>query len=110
MAYMAPEVCLRRGYSWQADWWSLGVCAWELMLGKRPFEGRSAEHLRHAIGKDTVRVPEKARQLISQEATDALYSVSLINLVFHCKCCLLTDLICSSWTEIRRNDLVVVWN
>ncbi|KAI5119649.1 hypothetical protein M0805_009010 [Coniferiporia weirii] len=59
LAYMAPEVCGRKGYSWQVDWWSLGVCAYELLFGRRPFEGRSSEGLATAIAKDRVRFPER---------------------------------------------------
>ena len=42
MAYMALKVVdtQRRGYSWQVDWWSLGVCAFELLWNKRPFDGK----------------------------------------------------------------------
>ena len=72
LAYMAPEVCGRKGYSWQADWWSLGVCAYELMYGRRPFEGRSGEHLTSAILKEQVRYPEG---VVSNEGTNALKQV-----------------------------------
>ncbi|XP_055354244.1 serine/threonine-protein kinase 32B-like isoform X2 [Paramacrobiotus metropolitanus] len=41
--YMAPEVydCIMDdfpGYSYPVDWWSLGITAYELLRGKRPFE------------------------------------------------------------------------
>ncbi|XP_046851658.1 serine/threonine-protein kinase 32A-like isoform X2 [Xenia sp. Carnegie-2017] len=40
--YMAPEifrtsVCQSRGYTHEVDWWSLGVTAFELLKGKRPY-------------------------------------------------------------------------
>ena len=34
MAYMAPEVLLRKGYFESVDWWSLGVVMFELLFGK----------------------------------------------------------------------------
>ncbi|KAG0304115.1 hypothetical protein BGZ98_005914 [Dissophora globulifera] len=34
MAYMAPEVLLRKGYYASVDWWSLGVVMFELLFGK----------------------------------------------------------------------------
>lgn len=34
MAYMAPEVLLRKGYFESVDWWSLGVVTFELLFGK----------------------------------------------------------------------------
>ena len=49
--YMAPEVFysaaspLPTGYSYPADWWSLGVTAYELKTGARPFEINSRTSL-----------------------------------------------------------------
>ena len=34
MAYMAPEVLLRKGYFESVDWWSLGVVMFELLFGR----------------------------------------------------------------------------
>lgn len=36
--YMAPEVVLRKGYSFQADWWSLGVLTYEMVVGLDPWD------------------------------------------------------------------------
>lgn len=33
IAYMAPEMLARKGYSTAIDWWSLGVVAYELLFG-----------------------------------------------------------------------------
>lgn len=33
MAYMAPEMLARKGYSISVDWWSLGIVAYELLFG-----------------------------------------------------------------------------
>lgn len=35
--YMAPEVLAGKGYSFNCDIWSLGVCAYELICGNVPF-------------------------------------------------------------------------
>lgn len=44
--YMAPEIfaCVLSecsGYSYAVDWWSLGICAFEVLRGKRPYEVHS---------------------------------------------------------------------
>ncbi|XP_074068771.1 LOW QUALITY PROTEIN: serine/threonine-protein kinase 32A-like [Macrotis lagotis] len=42
--YMAPEMFTSRrqmGYSFAVDWWSLGVTAYELLKGRRPYQIRS---------------------------------------------------------------------
>jgi len=49
MAYMAPEVLARRGYAHQCDWWSLGVCMFELLCGRRPFRGQTNDELKNNI-------------------------------------------------------------
>lgn len=91
MAYMAPEIIHpnRRGYSWQVDWWSLGVCAYELLWHKRPFDGKSAEKTRASILNDPIRLPPARTgagvQQLSQEGCDAISRVrSLYGFSFHC--------------------------
>ena len=32
--YIAPEVFLQNGYSYVADWWSLGVIMYEMLIGE----------------------------------------------------------------------------
>lgn len=35
--YMSPELLEGKGYSYPADWWALGVLAYEMMVGFPPF-------------------------------------------------------------------------
>lgn len=65
MAYMAPEVVGRRGYTWCVDWWSLGVVAWELFFHKRPFDGRTADKMTSSILNDPLKFPSNANELCS---------------------------------------------
>lgn len=58
MAYMAPEVLAKRGYTYTIDWWSLGVCAYELLFGRRPFRGKTNADLTQSITKDSLRFPD----------------------------------------------------
>ena len=46
-------------------------------MGRRPFEGRSAEQLTNAIAKEPLRVPERAAQVCSQEGIQAVKQVRL---------------------------------
>lgn len=78
MAYMAPQVVGRKGYSWAIDWWSLGITAYELIFHKRPFDGRSAEKMTQAILKEPLRFPEDASTRCSEAGISALKGVCLI--------------------------------
>ncbi|KAJ3753905.1 kinase-like domain-containing protein [Lentinula raphanica] len=66
MAYMAPEILTKRGYTCHIDWWSLGVCAYELIFGRRPFRGRTNSALTTSIAKDPLKWPEDAEKKCSR--------------------------------------------
>ncbi|OCH84727.1 kinase-like protein [Obba rivulosa] len=70
MAYMAPEVVGRKGYSWWVDWWSLGVVVYELLFHRRPFDGRTSDKMTQAILKDPIKIPSSKG--VSPEGQDAL--------------------------------------
>jgi serine/threonine kinase 32 len=76
MAYMAPQVIGKKGYSWQVDWWSLGVTAYELLFHKRPFDGRNAEKMTQSILKDPLTFPESTATQLSSAAMSALRGVN----------------------------------
>ena len=78
MAYMAPEVVdpQRRGYTWQVDWWSLGVSAFELLWHKRPFDGNSAETMRDSILNHPIKKPSHRHAAVRSECTSAIFGVS----------------------------------
>lgn len=43
LSYTAPEVLRRKTHSYESDWWSLGVIAYELFTGFPPYEGRNEQ-------------------------------------------------------------------
>ncbi|KAG8813054.1 hypothetical protein FRC18_002699 [Serendipita sp. 400] len=69
---IAPEVLAKKGYTYTIDWWSLGVCAYELMFGRRPFRGKTNSDLTHSIARDHLRFPEDADSKCSREGLLAL--------------------------------------
>jgi serine/threonine protein kinase len=77
MAYMAPEILAKKGYTYTVDWWSLGVCAYELIFGRRPFRGKTNSDLTHSISKDHLRFPEDADSKCSRAGLQALKGVSV---------------------------------
>jgi serine/threonine kinase 32 len=84
MAYMAPEVLAKRGYSCQIDWWSLGVVVYELIFGRRPFRGKTNSSLTESIQGEKLAWPEDAREKCSPEGMDMIRRVS--------PCCLVRGL------------------
>lgn len=54
MAYIAPEVIARQGYTFTPDWWSLGVTLYEVLFGVRPYNGRNGQELMASIEKGEV--------------------------------------------------------
>lgn len=81
MAYMAPEVVGRKGYTWCVDWWSLGVVMWELLFHRRPFDGRTAEKMTNAILKDPLKFPSSVNDICSPECQDFVKGVSAARVV-----------------------------
>ncbi|KAF8632258.1 hypothetical protein AX15_002003 [Amanita polypyramis BW_CC] len=72
MAYMAPQVVGRQGYSWQIDWWSLGITAYELLFNRRPFEGRTSDKMRDSILNDPLKFPDDAVNRCSRRCLSTL--------------------------------------
>ncbi|KAG0053533.1 hypothetical protein BGZ89_002897 [Linnemannia elongata] len=72
MAYMAPEVLMRKGYFESVDWWSLGVVMFELLFGRRPFRGKSNDLLTNSILRDPLPLPENVEDIISAPCLDVL--------------------------------------
>ncbi|KAI9271316.1 kinase-like protein [Sporodiniella umbellata] len=73
MAYIAPEMLSKEGYSYSVDWWSLGVLLYELLYGKRPFRAKSSEELQKAILTQNVELPEISAS--SNEAADFIQNL-----------------------------------
>eukprot|EP00349_Pseudokeronopsis_sp_Brazil_P000446 CAMPEP_0202964988 /NCGR_PEP_ID=MMETSP1396-20130829/9112_1 /ASSEMBLY_ACC=CAM_ASM_000872 /TAXON_ID= /ORGANISM="Pseudokeronopsis sp., Strain Brazil" /LENGTH=83 /DNA_ID=CAMNT_0049687559 /DNA_START=457 /DNA_END=708 /DNA_ORIENTATION=- len=47
--YMAPEVMLRQNHSYEVDFFAVGVIGYELMNGRRPYNGKNRKEIRDAI-------------------------------------------------------------
>jgi len=47
--YMAPEVMCKNNHGIAADYFAVGVIAWECMFGRRPYQGKSRKEIRDAI-------------------------------------------------------------
>jgi len=41
--YMAPEIILGKGYSFSSDYWSAGICMYEIFYNQYPFGNDSKD-------------------------------------------------------------------
>jgi serine/threonine protein kinase len=66
--YLAPEIVVGFSYSYDVDWWALGVLLCEMLTGVVPFSGDTPKTLYESIIKDEPMVPygidRDARMLI----------------------------------------------
>ncbi|CTQ40645.1 protein kinase A [Babesia microti strain RI] len=66
--YLAPEVFLRAGHSFETDWWSMGIMLYEFLVGTPPFTSKSSlDTYNLALAnniKFTPSVPIQAKSLI----------------------------------------------
>ncbi|KAG2218842.1 hypothetical protein INT45_007609 [Circinella minor] len=72
VAYMAPELLGKQGYTTSVDWWSLGIVAYELLFGTRPFKGKSNDQLVASILHDPLQFPENVYQIVSEDCVNVL--------------------------------------
>lgn len=54
---MAPEVLLRQNHSFCADFYAVGVIAYELLVGKRPYAGRDRKTIREEMLGREAKIP-----------------------------------------------------
>jgi len=70
--YMAPEVILNNEVTPDADWWAVGVIAYEMLTGQYPFTGDTTDEIFENILKgnpnsfDTKDISENAQDLINK--------------------------------------------
>lgn len=55
---MSPEVIKGQDHSYPVDYWSLGVIAYEIIVGILPFQGDTVEQLFKNIEEGNVEYPE----------------------------------------------------
>ncbi|KAK6159372.1 hypothetical protein DH2020_006686 [Rehmannia glutinosa] len=67
--YVAPEV-IQKSYSTEADVWSIGVIAYILLSGSRPFLGRTESDIFQAVLKDGPSFNENPWPSLSSESKD----------------------------------------
>ncbi len=68
--YMSPEVIEGKEHSYPVDYWSLGVIAYEIIVGALPFSGDTVEELFKNILSQNVEYPDISEEDWPQETDD----------------------------------------
>jgi len=55
--YMAPEMCMGQTYSYEVDYWAMGVLLHELLTGSPPFTGTNNRIISDRIVKTKLKLP-----------------------------------------------------
>ena len=77
--YMAPEVMCRQDHSFPVDYYAVGIIAYELMLGRRPYNGRNRKEIRDQILSKQVQIrAEEIPPNWSLEAADFINRVNIL--------------------------------
>jgi serine/threonine kinase 32 len=74
--FTAPEALVKKSYNYTIDWWSLGICAYELLFGRRPFCGGTNCDLIKSITQDPLKFPEDRGKQCSRDSLLCLKEVS----------------------------------
>ena len=70
--YVAPEVLIKKGYSQEIDWWSVGVIFYEMLVGYAPFCAQETQEVCYKIlnHEKYLQVPDDIK--LSKEALDLM--------------------------------------
>ena len=66
--YLAPEIIQRKPYSYEIDWWALGILLCEMLSGFEPFYGETRAELFNSI----LTVQPKVIDTIDSDASDLI--------------------------------------
>lgn len=101
--YLPPEMVTSKGrgasYDEKVDLWSLGVLAYEFLVGQAPFEDVPMMTMKR-IARADMKVPS----FVSPEAKDLIQKVSRIRFSAFKSHMTATNTIFSCWSSIRRRD------
>lgn len=70
--YLAPELLRKQPHSSEVDWWSLGICLYEFLLGSPPFNDESAEMIFCNILDRNIEWPPEDDDCLSAEARNTI--------------------------------------
>ena len=76
--YMAPEILKNQSYDDKADVWSMGVCLFEMLFGRCPFEEKTIPALIALFDRQSLQIPREINN-ISIETENLLRMLLVVN-------------------------------
>jgi len=70
--YLAPELLRKQPHAHAVDWWSLGVCLYEFLLGSPPFNDDSPEDIFNNILSNKIEWPPEDDDCLSPASRQAI--------------------------------------
>jgi len=71
--YLAPEIISNKGHNVGADWWTMGILLYEMLVGHPPFVAESQMETYHKIMRGKYKIPQNfpraAKDMISKLLT-----------------------------------------
>ena len=68
--YLAPEIISNKGHGLGADWWTLGILLYEMLVGNPPFAADNQMDIYHKIMRGKYKVPshfpKAAKEIVSR--------------------------------------------
>ncbi|OHT10081.1 AGC family protein kinase [Tritrichomonas foetus] len=62
--YIAPEMILNQGYSFEIDWWGVGILTYEMLYNSTPFTGMNKSYIYQSIWKKEPTFPKNADPVV----------------------------------------------
>lgn len=73
--YLCPEIVAGKGHGFGVDWWTVGVLAFELLVGYTPFYDRDQMRMYRKITRGTFHTPSH----VSHNAKDLIHQLLKLN-------------------------------
>lgn len=70
--YLSPELLLGNRHDESVDWWALGICLYEFLVGITPFADETPELIFNNILNNEIEWPENDDEALSGEAIDCI--------------------------------------
>ena len=77
--YLAPELLRKLPHAHAVDWWSLGVCLYEFLLGSPPFNDDSPEDIFNNILNNKIEWPPEDDDCLSPAGRQSIGTSNIFN-------------------------------